>query len=302
MPSTPGERISGLEKYSQRLPKFGIEVVHGVDLGAKELPNDLTVEDIVQSVIKHRLVVFRNQGRISEERQVEISRWFGPLESTFYRHPRSNHTDVFRVSNDENEGCRGVGRTGWHVDGSFQLAPFRYALYHIIECPRAGDTVFLPLSEFLSTLNDEQRARWERLYMCSDRRSQSVKPLIYSHPETGQDTMCFHLGMIAEFVVDYGTIHERRTSQNETKAILDEIEQAILSRKHLWYSHSWRPGDFIMSDNAALAHEASIETQYPPSAVGLRVMHRTTTHGHVPPKKGYKVDGSGHRIASNGQQ
>lgn len=44
--------------------------------------------------------------------QVEISRWFGPLESTFYKHPMSPHPDVFRVSNDPAQGCTGE-RGGW---------------------------------------------------------------------------------------------------------------------------------------------------------------------------------------------
>ena len=86
----------------------------------------------------------RNQGVISGSTQVEISKWFGELESTFYKHPRSPHPDVFRVSNDENEGCTGVGRTGWHIDGSFQPAPFSYSLYHIVHTPKKGDTGELP--------------------------------------------------------------------------------------------------------------------------------------------------------------
>ncbi len=56
---------------------------------------------------RHRLLVFRDQGIVSGERQVEISRWFGELESTFYKHPHSPHPDVFRVSNDEQTGCTG---------------------------------------------------------------------------------------------------------------------------------------------------------------------------------------------------
>ena len=74
------------------------------------------------------------------DRHVELSEWFGPCESTFYKHSKSPHPDVFRVSNDDDEGCRGVGRTGWHVDGSFQPAPFSYALYHIWSVPKDGDT------------------------------------------------------------------------------------------------------------------------------------------------------------------
>ena len=39
------------------------------------------------------------------------------------------------------------------------------------------------------------------------------------------------------------------------------------------------------ADNLALGHEASPETQLPPSRVGLRVMHRVTVAGKTPPKK-----------------
>ena len=47
---------------------------------------------------RHRLVIFRDQGQVSGQRQVEISQWFGPLESTFYKHPASPHPDVFRCA------------------------------------------------------------------------------------------------------------------------------------------------------------------------------------------------------------
>lgn len=56
-------------------------------------------------------MIFKNQGIISGSRHVEISRWFGELESTFYKHPKSPHPDVFRVSNDKNEGCTGIQST-----------------------------------------------------------------------------------------------------------------------------------------------------------------------------------------------
>lgn len=47
----------------------------------------------------------QDQGVVGGDRHVEISRWFGEPESTFYKHPRSPHPDVFRVSNDRSEGC-----------------------------------------------------------------------------------------------------------------------------------------------------------------------------------------------------
>ena len=112
--------------------------VRGIDL-KKNVPDHI-IDQIKLDVHKHRLLIFKNQGVISGQRHVEISKWFGDLESTFYKHPKSPHPDVFRVSNDENEGCTNVGRTGWHIDGSFMHKPFSFALYHMTSVPKIGST------------------------------------------------------------------------------------------------------------------------------------------------------------------
>ena len=117
--------------------KLGAEVT-GISL-QEDVPQQV-IDQIRRDVHKNCILVFRDQGVISGKRQVEISRWFGELDSTFYQHPRSPDPDVFRVSNDGSEGCTHVGRTGWHIDGSFQLAPFAYSIYHIVSVPDKGDT------------------------------------------------------------------------------------------------------------------------------------------------------------------
>jgi len=48
----------------------------------------------------------------------------------------------------------------------------------------------------------------------------------------------------------------------------------------LW---QWRAGDFIISDNLAVAHWAPPDTQLPPTLVDLRVMHRTIVKGTTRP-------------------
>merc|ERR1712189_52583 len=96
------------------------------------------ISQIKADVHRHGMVIFKDQSRISGDRRVEISRWFGELESTFYKHPKSPHPDVFRVSNDRAQGCINVGRTGWHIDGSFQRAPFAYSLYYMHSVPEKG--------------------------------------------------------------------------------------------------------------------------------------------------------------------
>jgi taurine dioxygenase len=55
-------------------------------------------------VRKHRLLIFKNQGIIPPQRYLEIGSWFGEVLSTFARHPKSPLLEIFRVSNDEEEG------------------------------------------------------------------------------------------------------------------------------------------------------------------------------------------------------
>jgi len=43
--------------------------------------------------------------------------------------------------------------------------------------------------------------------------------------------------------------------------------------------------DFIISNNLAVGHEATPETRLPRNALSLRVFHRTTIKGTVPPAK-----------------
>ncbi|KAJ6649171.1 putative dioxygenase [Pseudolycoriella hygida] len=292
-----------MSKFYELVPrKIGCDVL-GIDLNTESRPE--VIEQIKRDVTEHRLLVFPQQGIISGARHVEISKWFGELESTFYKHERSPHPDVFRVSNDGNEGCRGVGRTGWHIDGSFQPEPFAYSLYHMVSVPKEGATQFLPLTELVENLDEETFARWNQLWMISDRRTGPVHPLIYNHPKTNKtvrfvfmyfrtitnlpiksQVLCFHLGMTERFIWNYKKANEKWTSADETNNLLDEIHEVItIANKNLIYKHDWQPGEFIISDNLAVGHEATVETQYPRDKVGLRVLHRTTIKGVHRPQK-----------------
>ena len=102
-PSTQGPRAASCATFSQANS-------HRQTAGAK-------IENQTQLIAL--TLVFRSL-------KVEFSATLGKVESTFSKHPRSPHPDIFRVSNDHTEGCTGVGRTGWHVDGTFMRTPFMY--------------------------------------------------------------------------------------------------------------------------------------------------------------------------------
>lgn len=263
---------------------LGMEV-YGIDLKSDLSPD--TIEQIKRDTLKYRMLILKNQGVISGERHVEISKWFGEIESTFYKHPRSPHPEVFRVSNDKNEGCRNVGRTGWHVDGFFMKAPFDFSIYHMVKVPKVGWTAFIGFKELLDSLTQEQRDRWNRLWLVGmDGKKSVVHPLVYNHPETKLPVMNMHLGLIDCFVWDLHSENQRVTDEEETLALLKEIHHEIVKDdERLIYKHNWQEGEFVFSDNRAVGHEATPETQLPVAEVGLRILHRVTIAGKIPPSK-----------------
>ncbi|ELT92849.1 hypothetical protein CAPTEDRAFT_224069 [Capitella teleta] len=158
-------------------------------------------------------------------------------------------------------------------------------------------SAFAPLTEMIDQLDDRKRERWERLWMVSDARVGRIHPLIYSHPITGLKTLCFHLGMTEAFIWDYDTPEQSKwTDWDETQSLLREIHQEFVKDGGaIQYSHKWQDGDFIISDNLAVGHEATPQTQLPRSQVGLRVLHRTTVKGTEAPTKKYTVRKTLHR-------
>lgn len=73
--------------FTLRPLKLGAEVF-GIDL--KNPVGKATIEKIKRNVAENRLLIFRGQGIVDGNRQVEIAKWFGEIDSTpFYKHPKS---------------------------------------------------------------------------------------------------------------------------------------------------------------------------------------------------------------------
>mmetsp|Transcript_3750 Transcript_3750/g.4681 ORF Transcript_3750/g.4681 Transcript_3750/m.4681 type:complete len:305 (-) Transcript_3750:386-1300(-) len=259
-------------------------VVEGVDLNkATTIPAE-TVEHIKQDLFKYRFLVFKGQGHVSAGNQLAVSRWFGRVESTFSKHPRSPDSDILRVSNDPEEGCTNVGRSGWHIDGSFMRQPFKVQTMHFWSVSKSGSTWFTPLNEVIQKLPPETRKLWNDLYFYGD----AIHPLIYPHPATNLDTMVFHCG--PPFV--HGFLKGFREEDNSAEEIYDFQRTSLLLSEitncledpELMHVQNWDEGDFAIIDNLGCAHYAPPETQLPRSSVGLRILHRTTVAGDTKPK------------------
>jgi len=274
-----------IQSYKLRPIKLGCEIID-FDLSSDDISKD-TIEQIRSDVAKHKIVIFRNQTDLPPEKHLEVAGWFGNVESTFHNHPRAPSLDIFRVSNDDDEGCTHVGRTGWHIDGSFMPKPFSHSLYHIISAPICSSTSFVSLSDVIKEMGKDRRLFWNRLWMVSGKGL--VHPLIYTHPITGLPTLCFHLGMTEGFILDYGSPNARELNISQSFHVLQQIREEILKNPGNIYHHKYQPGDFIISDNLAVGHEASPDTQWPREQIGLRVMHRVTVGGTTKPGKSYNL-------------
>lgn len=271
------------------LPHFGAEI-RGFSLDGKDpLPKEI-VQKIKDDMNKHRVLVFKDQGCISGARQVQITQQLGQIESTFYKHPRSPHPDIFRVSNDESEGCTNVGRTGWHIDGTFQARPFKYQTMHFHAVCEGGETWFIPLKEFFEMQDAKTRERWERLWMITGRQ-QYAHPLVFQHPTRGDTSMMFHCG--EPFCSGWGKDDENESTKNREvsemirpgvvqKELTERLDAAIDT---IGIKMNWEVGDFAINDNMGNCHYAPPGTQSSRKKFGLRILHRTTVAGEAIPTK-----------------
>jgi taurine dioxygenase len=298
--------------YECQVPLHGLfgAQAQGLDLATADLQNDDLVAQLKSDIKQHRLLLFRGafSKPLSGARQVELSSKLGTVESTFYQHPRSPHKDVFRVSNDEYEGCQNVGRSGWHIDGTFMTAPFSYQTMYFPSVSKGGDTHFCPLKELYERQTIETQQRWDSYWMITSGRggrgNTPVHPLVYKHPYRGDTTLCFHCG--EPFVQGWLALdNDNDTNDDQTQTqpteesvravvgrdpnamvpaseIQNEITRAIENgADDLVLKMQWQEGDFAIIDNLGLAHYASPETQISRKEAGLRILHRTTILGNV---------------------
>ncbi|XP_002736249.1 alpha-ketoglutarate-dependent taurine dioxygenase-like [Saccoglossus kowalevskii] len=279
--------VTSHEFYDLKPVKLGCEV-RGIDIG-HPVPMRV-IEQIKQDVTEHRILIFKDQHEISPKRHVRISRWFGDLESSFFtQHPKSPLRDIYRASNDKSEGIRPVGNEEFHTDCLYLPKVCSHGIYQMVNGSKEAESAFVPLSEIVEGLTKEQRNRWERLWMVVQQTTRVVHPLIYSHPGSNEKVFFLPTDYTVAFEWDRGNSKTRRlTEPEETSQIRNEIHDVFTEHlKDLQYIHKWEVGDFIISDNQAVAHCASPSSQKPRTEVGLRVLHRVTVAGKEAPEKKY---------------
>lgn len=263
-------------------------------MGAELLGADLAkssdaglIADIIATLRERRMVVARGQ-TLSPEQQVALMRRFGELE-THPVHPGQplDLPEIFRVANDPVEGFTNVGRY-WHTDGGARNKPTRFvSLYGVDVSEEDGRTDFLDMKTAYQRLPETLKAQ------IADRVTRRVstgvrQPLVRAHPETGAPMLFLPMRIPSHHVPDpkalssshplfnkgpegWGVIVEG-LEEEASDSLLSALTAHVASLGNTSVTHRWRPGDFVIWDNAALYHHAF------PSA-HPRILNRVSVKG-----------------------
>jgi len=284
-------------EYKIKPMKLGVEAF-GINL--QNHANDSALfEKIKEDVYRHRLVLFRNQGQLPAETFMSMFQGFGDAFRKPFTtqgkgketHEKSIAPAIMRISNDRGEGYKGLGTTGWHIDGAYKPMPFSFLVFNSIKASRAGDTKFVGHREIISSLKQDMLQKLDRFWTAITRnvlgeKVYEIHPMIHTHPVVNESVLCLHLGYMRGVIFDYGSENQRHLSHSELFRLKGEMSHEIKKdNERLIYSHKWMEGDLVIIDNLQIAHMASKESQLPKEKVGLRILHRLAINGTQKPAK-----------------
>ena len=287
---------------------LGAEIA-GVDL-SQELDTD-TFAQVANAFFDNEVVFFRDQ-KLTPREQVAFTRRFGALEEHVRKESRlDGFPEILIISNVLDEHGKAIGSQDagrfWHSDLSYKKEPSMLSALYALEVPmkdgRAlGDTSFASTTAAYAALPEDMKRRLEELknvhsyrfyraknieaqkeeqarggrviqeYLLTEEQLKSVPdvetPVVRTHPVTKRKGL---------FVNEAHTSHIAGMSKEESEQLLAQLYRHIVKPEFI-YTHSWRSGDLLMWDNAAVQHKATFDYDLPLR----RLMHRTTVRGTAP--------------------
>lgn len=268
--------------------------IRGVNLS--QPLDDATFEAVQAAFDEHRVAFFRGQ-TLTPGQQIAFARRLGEIEiNAFSKFALDGHPEILIVSNiKENGKDIGYADAGshWHTDMSYEARPPRVTMLYAIEVPMAegralGDTVFADATTAYETLPEDRKSRIDSLRAIHrfaaktrgvkkpvaltkeqlDKHPDVIHPVARTHPRTGRKALYVRDGECAGIV---------GMPDAEALPLIKELADRII-QPEFHYRHSWRAGDLLMWDNAAVQHWAPRDYAWPQR----RCMHRITVDGSAP--------------------
>src|SRR5579859_1376997 len=241
---------------------------------SRELDRD-TFAEIERAFHDNIVVVFRGQ-TLSNERHIEFSRRFGPLEIHIVKkYLLPGYPEILLISNirdaaGEHIGLADAGFT-WHTDTSYRKQPSRCSLLYAKEVPHGedgqplGDTLFANTIAAYEALPQVMKRRLDGLkaiHRYSSRRRiegsprpklsraqldetpDIAHPIVRTHPYTSRKSL---------YVTAGECVGIEGMAEGKALDLIAELD-AHCVRPEFLYRHKWREGDLLMWDNAASMH------------------------------------------------
>jgi alpha-ketoglutarate-dependent taurine dioxygenase len=257
----------------------------GVQLGGDLDPD--TVDEIREALLANKVIFFRGQHHLDDERQLAFARLLG----TPIGHPAAavlaakNAPIITPINSDYGKATR------WHTDVTFAANYPAASILRAVTLPSYGGSTLWastaaaydhlpePLMWLVDNLwalhtnrrdyitpealNDAQQA-FRQAFEKPD--FQTEHPVVRVHPETRERTL-----LLGDFVRGFVGLDSYEST------VLFELLQRRITMPENTIRWNWEPGDVAIWDNRATQHRAidDYDGQY-------RLMHRVTLMGDVP--------------------
>lgn len=250
-------------RFTPLHPELGVEV-HGFDLQGGGTPAEIA--ELRAALDTHDLLLLRGASRISAERHLEITSWFGPPA------PVDNSGQGNFVTVLDNAAEAGSLMLPFHCDLTYTDCPIKVISLHAIALPaQPTSTTFVSNRAAWGRLGVADRAMLAPLHLrhCYVSRMPSlampdmaaIHPLVMANPRTGAPLL-----MITEHHAD----RVPELPEAESRALIDRLLAGFQAPGHQ-YEHRWQPHDLLIWDNLSLQH-ARRDSSDP--AAGKRALQR----------------------------
>ena len=261
--------------------------IKGVDLKNSSNENCLKINNLL---LEHKVLFFRDQN-ISPEEQINLAKFFGPLERHIYVKGRDKYPEIVRIIKGPNEKHQ-WGET-WHTDVSYYIRPTKVIILRSVKIPPVGgDTMFSNMEVAYETLNkkikdkiENKKAihsslgaaafveKYEEMEGNGNLNEYSNEhPIVRTHPETGKKILYVN-SMYTKKILDM--------EKNESEELLKEI---FLHQERLDFTcrFKWTENAVAIWDNRSTQHQGLTDF-FPGRGLGYeRIMDRVAIEGDQP--------------------
>lgn len=268
-------------KYLHSVNKIPLSPTMGLEIKDFQIRNinSKNYGSIYADLLKHKLLVFRNQSFTSAQ-MVNFARHFGKIQEYPFASGLPNQPEVVEIRKDPNQTKNFSGI--WHTDSTYLESPPDFTLLTASETPLlGGDTAFSDTEAAFSTLSEgmkrfllsvnavnisDKHASTNRASHLSDfntssqkSRYEAIHPAVKVHEKTGRHSI---------YINQEHTERFEGMSIEESKPIIDYI-CAHIAKYEFTMRVKWEKNTLVVWDNRCLQHHAINDYNGQ-----LRVMHR----------------------------